>query len=296
MIRRFTVACLLLLAGCGERSDPVSASRNPERIIALAPNITETVYALGLEHKLVGVTTFCTYPEAARDIPRVGGFGQFNYEAMVTLNPDLVIVHEEYDTDKARLESLGIPYLETGSYFVSDIIKTIRKIGTACGAQPRAETLIRQLNTRMAERRRNPPKRARVLIAFGGSADDDIGQVHAFGTECLHNELLRIAGGQNVLSEKLPYSTLSKEAILRLNPEIIIVLAPELETIDAERSQWKRLSGVQAVEHDRVHILTGDYTCIPGPRFIQTLEDFAEIILQNNEGQNNSDMKQSSQQ
>ena len=70
--------------------------------------------------------------------------------------------------------------------------------------------------------------------------------------------------------------------MLRLNPDIIIVLAPELKDSAIPSGRWEKLDAVNAVKNNRIHVLTGDYTCIPGPRFIQTLADFAEIIRQNN--------------
>ncbi|MEA2068487.1 MAG: helical backbone metal receptor, partial [Verrucomicrobiota bacterium] len=127
MINRATIlSAVLLLCGCGQPARPGAPGNPPERIVSLAPNITETLYALGLGNKLVGATTFCTYPEAAANVPRVGGFGQFNFEAIVSAQPGLVILHKEYDAEKARLASLGIPTLETGTYFIADILETIR--------------------------------------------------------------------------------------------------------------------------------------------------------------------------
>lgn len=279
MINRVILLCtLLLLAGCGKPVKQNSLGAVPDRIISMAPNITEIIYALGLGEKLVGATTHCTYPMAARKVPRIGGFEQFNYEAIILLNPDLVILHKEYDTDKSRLHDLGIPYIETCSYFIADILETIHSIGSACGTEQQAVELIEQLHSRIVKLHYDHPDPPRVLIAFGGTAGDDIGQIHAFGTECIHNELLEIAGAKNVLTGKLPYSILSREAILRLNPDIILVLAPELETIARERAKWATFDAVTAVKNNRVHILTNDYTCIPGPRFIQTLEDFSHII------------------
>ena len=279
MINRTLLLCtVMLLVGCGKPAKRNSLDTVPVRIISMAPNITEIIYALGLGEKLVGATTHCTYPNAARKLPRIGGFEQFNYEAIISLNPDLVILHKEYDTDKSRLHELGIPYIETCSYFIVDILETIHSIGAACGSEQQAIKLIEQLNSRIANLHDAHPEPPRVLIAFGGTAGDDIGQVHAFGTECIHNELLEIAGGENVLTGKLPYSILSKEAILRLNPDIILVLAPELETLAHERAKWDTFDAIAAVKNNRVHILTNDYTCIPGPRFIQTLEDFSRII------------------
>jgi iron complex transport system substrate-binding protein len=250
-------------------------------MISLAPNITEILYALDLGDKLVGVTTFCTHPPEAQNVEKVGGFGQFNYEAIVSLKPDLVILHEEFDAEKTRLRNLGIPFLETGTYTVNDILKAVRDIGDACGAQKEAEALTADLSARMNRLRRDRTDPPRVLIAFGGNADEKIGQVHAFGAACLHNELLETAGGKNVLTDRKPYVLLSKEGVLRLNPDIIIVLAPELDAAEVEMGYWQTLTGVRAVTENRICILTDDYTCIPGPRFIKTLADFSRILGEN---------------
>ncbi len=274
------ILATLLLSGCGKPAQPVAPNHPPERIVSLAPNITETVYALGLGDKLVGDTAYCLYPEAARTIPKVGGFGQFNYEAIVTLQPDLVILHKEYDIEQERLAELGIPTLETGTYFIADILETIRSIGEACGAEVRAGELIQNMESRIAELRTGDMHAAppRVLITFGSG---DIGSIQAFGPACIHSELLEIAGGQNVIEGKLPFATLSREAVLRLNPDIIIELAPELNDGAEPSRHWEKLATVNAVKNNRIYVLTGDYTCIPGPRIIQTLNAFAEIIKQN---------------
>ncbi len=279
MINRITFLFIFaLLCGCDKPAQPAVLDHPPERIISLAPNITETLYALGLGDKLVGNTPHCTYPEAAREVQKVGSFGSFSYETIVSLKPDLVILHKEYEAEKARLKSLNFPTLETGSYFIADILEGIQRIGAACNVQERADKLIGQLERRITQLQSahlNPP---RVLITFGSASD---GPIQAFGSACLHNELLEIAGGKNVIEGELPFATLSREAILRLNPDIIIVLAPELKNPDAASKQWEKFTSVNAVQHHRIHILTADYTCIPGPRFLRTLEDFAKIIRQN---------------
>lgn len=279
MIKRIPfLLTLALLCGCGQPVPPAQRNDNVERIISLAPNITETIYALGLESKLVGVTPYCTYPEAARTLPKVGGFGHFNYEAIVVAHPDLVILHKEFDAEKTRITGLGIPTLETGSYFIADILETINNIGNACGVPDRADTMIAQLKQRIRELETTSTNRPRVLIIFGS---DGTGPIQAFGPACIHNEMLKIAGGRNVVEGKLPFATLSYEAVIRFNPDIIIVLAPELESPDSYSGPWDKLKSVNAVQNNRIHVLTADYTCIPGPRFIQTLEDFSEIIRQN---------------
>jgi iron complex transport system substrate-binding protein len=289
--RTLFLIALALLCGCGQPSRPAAANGRPERIISLAPNITETLYALGLGQKIVGATTFCRYPEAARELPQVGNFGSINYEAVVSLKPDLVILHTEFEADKQRLDGLGIRYLETGTYFSADILETIRRIGEACGADDEADELIGRITRRMAELQTEKPDRPRVLITFGRTENqEEQGVIHAFGPACIHTELLEMAGGRNVIKVKLPFATLSREAILRLNPDIIIELAPDLETVGDPSAPWQELKSVHAVKNNRIHVLTGDYTCIPGPRFIQTLEDFSKILRPNDEGQIDEDM------
>ncbi len=279
MIKHTTILFTLsLLCGCEKPAQPSMSGKLPDRIISLAPNITETIYALGIDNKLVGVTPHCHYPEAARVLPKVGGFGQFNYEAIVAARPDLVILHKEYEVEKSRLKSLGIPTLETGAYFIADILKTIRNIGEVCGAEERANQLIQNLKIRIAELESTSTNRPRVLITFGSGETETI---QAFGPACIHNELLEIAGGHNVIEGSLPFAILSREAVLRLNPDIIIELAPELDDGAEPSKHWKNLAAINAVKNNRIHVLTGNYTCIPGPRFIQTLNDFVEIIRQN---------------
>ncbi len=271
----YSALAVLLLASCGKPAKPAVLDHAPEHIISLAPNITETIYALGLGDKLVGVTSYCRYPEAARALPKIGGFGQFNYEAIVTLRPDLVILHKEYDIEKERLASLGIPILETGSYFIADILETIQRIGDACGTKEQANELIQHLQTRIDALRTAPASRPNVLLTFGSG---DTGTIHAFGSKCLHTELIEIAGGRNGIEGHLPFVTLSREAVLRLNPDIIIELSEHLEGT----RYGKIFSAVNAVKKGKVYVLSNDYTRIPGPRFIQTLDDFSKIIKQNN--------------
>lgn len=268
---------LLVLSGCGNPSEQRASNSLPARIISLAPNITETIFALGLEDNLVGATTYCTYPDAALAVSRIGGFGQVNYEAIVSLKPDLVILHQEYEEDKKRLKGLNIPYLETGSYFISDILDTIKVIGKRCGAEKESRALLQKISQAIDSFESHADEHPLVLITFSSSGDD-VEQVHAFGTECLHNELLELAGGKNVVQGKLPYSTLSREALLRLNPDIIIELAPGQPKAADPVKAWRQLDAINAVKHGQVYQLTGDYTCIPGPRFIQTLKDFSDII------------------
>ena len=277
MINRFhfILCTLTLLAGCSPQQ---SAEINgvPERIVSLAPDITETLFMLGLGDKTVGATTYCLWPEEAGKIPRVGGFGQYNFEAIVALKPDLVILHHKYDAEKSRLDDLGIPYLQIRTEYMRDIMDSIQRTAEACGAVEQAESLLADLNDTISKARK-PETTPRVLVTFSGDASQ-MEQIYAFGADCLHNELLELAGGKNVVENKLAFSTLSKEAVIRLNPDIIIQLAPGTEAPADPSAAWKEFNSVSAFQNNRIHVLTGDYTCIPGPRFAKIFTDFERIM------------------
>jgi iron complex transport system substrate-binding protein len=274
MIKRILSLSLILLLGCGKPAAPPVVDHPPARIISLAPNITDTLQDLGLEKRLVGISRFSSGEEKS-DLPVVGDFMNINYEAVISLHPDLVVLEKSSDDQKARLENLGIPYLETGSLTIGDILASIRQIGEVCEVEEQATELIARLERKIDAARNTPSHRPRTLITFGEFTNPSkVEQVYAFGAGCLHSEMLAIAGGDNVVSDTRPSVTLSREAVMRLNPELIIEL-----TIGGPTNHWDNLSSVDAVQNGRIHVLDGPYTCIPSPScFIKTLEDVSAII------------------
>lgn len=274
MIKQLLWPFILLLCACGKPAPQPEAGQTPERIISLAPNITETLYDLGLGKQLIGATRFSS-TETNSDLPIVGDFMNINYEKIVSLQPDLVILEKSADAEKARLAALGIPYLETGSLSIDAIVESIQRIGTACGAEAQASTLVEAFTGKMESLRNTPSHRPRTLITFSDySNHDKIEQVYAFGADCIHSELLDIAGGDNVVSDSRPSVILSREAVIRMNPELIIELAA-----GGPSNNWENLPSVDAVQHHRIHVLDGTYTTIPAPTcLLKTLEDISTII------------------
>jgi iron complex transport system substrate-binding protein len=269
---------LMLLSGCGKPVAPAARKTTPQRIISLSPNITETLYELNLNDRLVGISRFST-SSTNSGIAIVGDFLNINYESIVGLRPDLVILEQSAETPKARLESLGIPYLETGSLTLADVTASVQAIGAACGATEEAAQLNEALQERIDAARNMPARRPRVLITFGAfSNPSEVEQVYAFGAGCIHSELLEIAGGDNLVAGGRPSVQLSREALIRLNPEMIIEL-----TTGGPGNSWSNLSTIDAVQNNRIYVLDGLYTCIPSPgNLMQTLEDFSRMIRQEN--------------
>ncbi|MHB9027489.1 MAG: ABC transporter substrate-binding protein [Candidatus Latescibacterota bacterium] len=288
---RLIALALLIPAGfsCGSGDKPSespTAGRNYTRIVSLAPNITETLFALGIGDRVTGVTRFCTYPPEAREKPQVGGYLDINYEALAALRPDLVILLPEHEEIRKKLEGLDIYTMTVHNRVIRDILDTIHAIGDTCGVSARADSLARDMETRMEavrKRTKGLPK-PRVLIVIerkvGGGTP---GAVYAAGPNTSFDELIRLAGGTNAYrGPEISYPEISVEGIIRLDPEVIIDIIPALAaqgiTEERARSDWKKLSTISAVKTDRIYILSDNSLVIPGPRFIKALENLAEII------------------
>jgi len=257
-----------------------------QRIISLSPNITETLFALGLGDRIVGVTRFCNFPPEAKKIPAVGGYLDPSFEAMVRLKPDMVLLLPESQQVKNFLSQLGIPHLEIANKTIADILNGIALLGKTFGAEQQADTLLARIRARIDRIRKLTANRDRpgVLIVIERSWGTGlIRDVYIAGKNTFYDELLRYAGGRNAFSdERIAYPRLSAEGILQLNPDFIIDLVPQLNkkqlTVARVAKDWDSLAQLSAVKNHRIHIMYQDYAVVPGPRFIQFLDDLARII------------------
>lgn len=286
------ILCLTVLAfppGCGTERKPAQETVKGNvysRIISMAPNITETLYALGLGDRVAGVTKFCEYPPEVKNKPNIGGFLDPNYEAIASLRPDMVFLLPEHEKVKNYLEELTIPYCIVHNRSVEDILATIRTIGRKCGCESKADSLITDIQNRIDTIRTNVPKKTspKVLtviereLGTGGIRD-----VYVAGKGTLYDDLITLAGGVNAFSSSdIPYPVVSPEGLLDLNPDYIIDLVSEKSrgtlNIATVTSDWNALSRLKAVQNGNIRIVEADYAFIPGPRFIKLLEMIASII------------------
>ncbi len=257
-----------------------------ERIVSLAPNITETLFTLGLGNRLVGVSRFCKYPPEAQDIHNVGGFIDPNYEAIVRLKPDLVILLPEHENIRRYLDELGLETAVVHNRLVREILDTITAIGELCSVPDRAQVLVDGIETRMNRIREKTSNshRPRVMISLGRTfGSTSVSDVSIAGKNTFYNELIAYAGGVNVYQKNdIPFPVLSKESILYLNPEYIIEMIPSTSEIKVDADtivkEWDSIPNVDAVKHNRVYAFEQDYAVIPGPRFILFLEDLARTL------------------
>ena len=281
------IGLLLVLAVWARRASdevlrPPAPPANPARIVSLAPSITETLYALGLGHRVAGVTQFCAYPPEAREKPRVAGFSDVNYEAVLRLRPDLVVLPRDKERNAAELENLGLPVLPLDALSLSGFMDAVALLGKATGHEREAHALLADLRDGLASARRRAEglPRPRVLFSVMHSYQGlgYITEIHAVGKDGFYSELLAAAGGDNVYGGDIAFPRLSREAVIFLNPEVIIDIIPASEDLEATRRDWRSLSSVSAIRNNRLHLFTDEGDSVPGPRSRRTLARLSRAL------------------
>ncbi len=255
----------------------VTVTKPLTRIVSLAPNITEILYAIGADSILAGVTDYCDYPSQAKQKPHMGGMINPNIETIVGTHPDLVLMSVEGNSrlDFEKLEKLSIPVFATNPRTIEGVMKSILDIGTLTGAGQKAERFVAELRSRrdsiVAITRRQG--RSRVLLVIS------LTPLMVAGSGSFVNELITDAGGINLgTAGKGSYPIFSREEILRLQPDEIILtsdIAIPLDQLLQRFPEWRTL---HAVQQNAVSTIDASLISRPGPRVIDGLGRLARII------------------
>ena len=250
------------------------------RIISLAPGITESLFALGLGDRIVGVTDYCDYPPAALAKPKVGGLYNMNLEAMLRQDPDLVICYPEHAPENGPLRELDLNLLVVQHKSIADILDYIDTIGRICSVESVSMPLLKDIRARIEQVEQAPGQGPKVLICIGHDMESaSIENAYFVGIGGFFNEMIELTGGINAYQGTVPFPVISTEGILSLNPDIIIDMTPDLVRDEAfVHAQWQSLGRLKAVRQQRVHVFTEGFMVIPGPRLILTLEAIARVM------------------
>jgi len=274
---------LTLLAGCGS-DEPFVPTRIPageyERIVSLTPSVTEILFALGAGGRTRGVTTWCDYPPAARGLPRVGDFLKPNLEAIVSLDPDLVILaptgdllRESYD----NLVRLGLDVLVVWNNTIDETLAAMLEIGRVLRLDDEAAALEARIRRELAaerERLSRAPRR-RILWIMGRNP------LVAVGEGTYQHELLEAAGCINAAAGLGSWPVLNSEFVFESDPDIIIDSSMDVPPPgDGSRAAnpWERFQSLTAVKAGRVHFLNSDPVYRPGPRMAEGLAILGKTI------------------
>ena len=260
-------------------------AKGVQRIVSLGPSVTEMIYALGLQDRLVGVTEWCTYPpEATKTKAVVGGIvdQSISIERVVALQPDLVLSLEQMQmATHQQLRKLGLPVVTVQPDTIDNMLSTIALIGDKTGTQQKANALVAKIRDGLA---------AAQAMAAQLRGDRPVPQVYyelwgeplmtASGSTFI-GELFRLAGANNIFDDAHgTYVQISAEAVLAANPQYIF--APDehgaVTNLDLIRGRpgW---ATIQAVQDGRIHFVDGDLIARPSPRIAQAVVHIAQLLF-----------------
>ncbi|NQY26935.1 MAG: ABC transporter substrate-binding protein [Piscirickettsiaceae bacterium] len=282
----FVIIALIALFAYPPEKTQSQAVQTSNRIISLAPSITETLFALGLADNVVAVTDYCDYPPQVLTLPKIGGLFNPSLEAIVALQPDLVIISNAQGKIIDQLQQLNIDTLLVNNSSLADIKQAITTIAERTQRQTQAQKLLADIEqtSHIISQKVANLARPRVMIALGHSLGaDHVKTAYIAGQHDFYNDLIILAGGINAYqSTLLKIPSISSEGIMQLNPQVIIDIFPEADdhnaNINAVLKQWNNLHYIDAVTHHRVHIIEQNYATIPGPRIFLLLKDLAPLI------------------
>jgi iron complex transport system substrate-binding protein len=256
----------------------VTIKSTPKRIISLSPSNTEILFALGLADQVVGVTTYDNYPPAAASKEKLSGFSDVNIEKVVSLQPDLVLAASLHTAKIVpALEQLGITVLVLKPGTISQILKDIQLIGDICGKSAAAKTLNAALQKRVdavtSVSNSLTTEKPRILYVTWHDP------IWTAGDDTIIGELIRDVHGTNIAADLTSYATMTLEAVIGKNPQIIIVMSSmgdqtSLNYINSE----PRLQSVDALKNKQVYTIDADIFGRTTPRIVDGLESLAKIV------------------
>jgi len=271
----FLISCALpLQAGAQETGFP-------QRIVSLGPLNTENVYLLGAGDRLVGNTSYCVRPEAAKAKEKIGSVMQISIEKILSLQPDLVLatgLTQPQQLKKLRELGLRVVQVKQPTSF-SEICTEFLRLGQLLGLEARAKEVVRRARSEVADITSRVAGLPRQKVFLQVGAQPLFGSV----TSSFTHDYIRLGGGINVIADQA-VGTASYEKILARNPDVIIIaiMGSESGAAAREKKKWQRFSVISAVQNDRVYIINPDLVCSPSPEtFARTLAVIAGLMHPN---------------
>jgi iron complex transport system substrate-binding protein len=267
-LSRFVLTIVVLVAGCGHRP----AAESGLRVVSLVPSVTEIVYAVGAAKLLVGNTNQCDFPEAARSVYKVGDFMSPDLERIVALRPGLVFItlpmHRQL---LEKLNDMKVPVYVSRPADIRAVFKEIDTVAQLMGRKASGESLVVAMQRRL-DSIPTFPDAPRVYVEISGTP------LMTAGSGTFINELLLRAGGRNVFASSVQeYPVVDPEAVLAADPEVILLLHPDMTARDVEaRVGW---GGISAIKQSRVfEKLDEDLLFRPGPRIVDGVVLLAKLL------------------
>lgn len=276
-----TLAAVLVMVvialGLVHAASPQKAQKTatPQRIVSLSPAVTESLYLLGLEKYVVGVTTYCSRPKEAKNREKVGTIMEPSLEKIVKLQPDLVLAMDLTDRKSVqKMKDLGLNLVTfTIPYTFEGLCDVFVQIGRVTGKFDESKRLAGIAKAKVAAIQKATARlqRPRVLVQIGSKP------FYVATKDVFMDDYIGFAGATNIFRDAVSGSVGREAAIVR-NPDVIFIVTMGLNAQN-ERLAWKRFSTVNAVKNNRIYLIDSDDVCSPTPQsFARSLGEIAALL------------------
>jgi len=282
----FVLLFIILLPFWSCSPNRYQVTGQPGRIISLSPHITEILYALGQQQKIIAVTDFCTYPPQAKKKEKIGGLFNPNMEKIIALKPELLIGTPANAQLADKLSNWHFKFILLPNDRISDVYSTIDSLGKILNCKTKSDhlkALLKDSLSYYADLAVNNSKHAPKALLVIGRQQGSTRNIMAAGCNNFINTIWEMCGGKNAFPDlPAPYAQVSREALINRQPDIIIEFKFK-EKWNANKNrknykEWQALTLIKAVKYKQIYVLTGNYTIIPGPRLYLLARDFSQII------------------
>ncbi|MGI6549957.1 MAG: ABC transporter substrate-binding protein [Syntrophomonadales bacterium] len=254
----------------------VTIEKEPQRIVSLSPSNTEILYAIGLDSRVAGVTTYCNYPAAAGQCKKIGGFSDPNLEMIVALDPDLVVVESIHRLQIPALEEAGIPVLALEPERLEDISGAVEMIGRATGKQREAKRLADDIREKIEQVRNAVAGDSYRPLVYYEVWHEPLMTV---GPGTLIDDLITACGGFNLAGDAAThYPELSAEIVILRNPDIIVYQESHGVPASNPMNRGSGWQSIKAIQNGQVTKVDPDIFNRAGPRIIRALDELLSII------------------
>ncbi|MGA1561838.1 MAG: cobalamin-binding protein [Gammaproteobacteria bacterium] len=254
------------------------SSKPAQRIISLAPDFTEILFAIGAGDRVIGAVDYSDFPDAARSIPRIGSSARFDFERIISLQPDLILAWRG-GNPAAQIEglrALKLPVFELQTRRLQDVPRVTRTIGQLVGESEAAENTATLFEASISNLRQRYASR-RALPVFYEIWHQPL---QTIGGEQILTEVLALCGGHNIFAELESLAPqVSLEAVMQLEPEVIL-FTPEVGKLAESKARWRAWNAIPAVERDQMYALDPDLLHRAGPRLVQGAEQLCQALEQ----------------
>ena len=251
------------------------------RVVSMAPNLTEILFALGIDREIVAVTSDSDYPPQVQSLPRVGTFWQPDIEAILAVRPTLVIAlgFEQQSVLAGRLRKMGYRALSLNIESFPELFSGVDAIGKVVGKQTEAQNLIRRIQNTQNNLKRRFAGRAEPKVLWVIQREP----LRVAGQNTFVDEMIRICGGRNAVPKTIyQYPPISQESLLAAAPDIIIEPADTVKDYEqlsrTAEEFYGRYPSVPAVRDKRIYVLDGNLVSRLGPRIEKGMQEVARCL------------------